>query len=45
MQFPLRAQFLDAAHCGDPFVGQVGGFDYQNLNDGFTYGLQMEAWW
>jgi maltoporin len=40
----LRA-FIIFAHWDDDFVGQVGGTDYQNEDHGFTYGVQMEAWW
>ena len=33
------------AYWTDDFVGQVGGNDYLNENDGLTYGMQMEVWW
>jgi maltoporin len=40
----LRA-FITYAQWSDAFVGQVGGQDCEGLNNGFTYGLQMETWW
>jgi maltoporin len=42
---PVLRTFITYAHWGDDFVGQVGGNDYANRNDGLTYGVQMEAWW
>jgi maltoporin len=42
---PVLRLFITYARWSNAFVGQVGGLDYQNLNDGFTYGLQMETWW
>jgi maltoporin len=29
----------------DSFKGQVGGPDYVNETSGWTWGIQMEAWW
>ena len=45
MSRPVIRGFVTYAHWSDDFVGQVGGNDYQNLNEGLTYGVQMEAWW
>jgi len=45
MSRPVIRAFFTYATWGDDFVGQVGGLDYANENDGFTYGVQMEAWW
>lgn len=42
---PVIRAFVTYANWGDDFRGQVGGNDYVNDNDGFTYGVQMEAWW
>lgn len=42
---PVLRAFVTYAHWSNAFVGQVGGQDYQTLNEGLTYGLQMEAWW
>ena len=42
---PVLRAFITYAHWSNAFVGQVGGQDYQTLNEGFTYGLQMETWW
>jgi maltoporin len=45
MSRPVIRGFVTYAHWGNEFVGHVGGNDYQNLNEGLTYGVQMEAWW
>jgi maltoporin len=45
MSRPVLRGFVTYAHWGDDFVGQVGGNDFANRNDGFTYGVQMEVWW
>ncbi|MRR30121.1 hypothetical protein EG834_07330, partial [bacterium] len=37
--------FFTFARWDDDFVGQVGGNDYVQDNDGLTYGVQMEVWW
>jgi maltoporin len=42
---PVLRVFITYAHWSNAFLGQVGGQDYQNQNNGFTYGLQMETWW
>jgi maltoporin len=45
MSRPVLRAFVTYAHWGDDFVGLVGGNDYSDRNDGFTYGVQMEVWW
>jgi maltoporin len=45
MSRPAIRAFFTYATWGDDFVGQVGGLDYQNESEGFTYGVQVEAWW
>jgi maltoporin len=45
MSRPVIRGFVTWAHWGDELVGQVGGNDYYNKNEGLTYGVQMEAWW
>jgi maltoporin len=45
MSRPVLRGFVTYAHWGDDFVGQVGGNDFADRNDGFTYGVQMEVWW
>ena len=42
---PVLRVFVTYAQWSNAFVGEVGGQDYQNLNSGLTYGMQMEAWW
>jgi len=38
---PLKERFEQVLQ---DFV-DIGGQDYQTLNNGFTWGMQMEAWW
>jgi len=45
MSRPVIRAYFTYATWGDDFVGQVGGLDYLGKDEGFTYGLQMEAWW
>lgn len=45
MSRPVIRAFVTYAHWGSAFVGQVGGNDYLNAEDGLTYGVQMEVWW
>lgn len=45
MSRPVIRAFVTYGHWGDDFVGQVGGFDYSDRNQGVTFGVQMEAWW
>jgi len=42
---PVLRIFVTYARWSNAFVGQVGGQDYQTLNNGLTWGMQMEAWW
>ena len=42
---PVLRAYITYAQWSDVFVGRVGGQDYQNLSNGFSYGLQMETWW
>lgn len=42
---PVLRLFVTYSQWSNAFVGEVGGQDYQNLNSGLTYGMQMEAWW
>jgi maltoporin len=42
---PVLRVFVTYAHWSNAFVGQVGGQDYQDMNNGLTWGMQMEAWW
>ncbi|HVR19516.1 MAG TPA: carbohydrate porin, partial [Polyangiaceae bacterium] len=42
---PVIRLFGTAAFWGDDFEGQVGGADYATETQGFSAGMQMEAWW
>jgi maltoporin len=42
---PVIRVFATHAGWGDDFLGQVGGIDYERSQRGWTYGMQMEAWW
>jgi maltoporin len=42
---PVLRAFITYAQWSNDFVGQVGGQDYLTDHNGFTYGIQMEAWW
>jgi maltoporin len=42
---PVLRVYITYAQWSDAFVGQVGGQDYLNQHNGFSYGLQMETWW
>jgi maltoporin len=42
---PVIRAFLTYATWTDSFKGQVGGNDYANDTDGWTWGIQMESWW
>ena len=42
---PVIRFFATYAHWSQDFVGQVGGQDYINKNNGWTFGAQMESWW
>jgi maltoporin len=45
MTRPTLRGFATYAHWGNGFVGKIGGPDYINANEGWTWGVQMEAWW
>lgn len=45
MSRPAIRAFFTYARRGDGFVGQIGGVDYANRNQGFRAGIQMETWW
>ena len=42
---PVIRFFATYAHWSQEFVGRVGGQDYLNSNEGWTFGAQMESWW
>jgi maltoporin len=42
---PVLRAFVTYAQWSNAFVGQVGGADYIDRHNGFTWGLQMETWW
>jgi maltoporin len=42
---PVLRVFITYAQWSNGFVGQVGGQDYLTDHNGFTFGVQMEAWW
>ena len=41
----IRGFVTYAKWGGDGFKGQVGGPDYTNSTQGWTWGAQMESWW
>ncbi len=45
MSRPVIRAYFTYATWADDFVGSVGGLDYANESEGFTYGVQMETWW
>jgi maltoporin len=45
MSRPAIRAFATWAHWGNGFVGKVGGPDYANTNQGWTWGVQTESWW
>jgi len=45
MSRPAIRGFVTYAKWGDGFKGQVGGPDYVNSTQGWTWGVQMESWW
>ena len=45
MSRPAIRGFVTYAKWGDGFKGQVGGPDYVNSTQGWTWGVQMETWW
>jgi maltoporin len=42
---PVLRAFVTYAQWSDGFKGRVGGSAYENATDGWSYGLQAEAWW
>jgi maltoporin len=42
---PVLRAFLTYATWSDGLQGKVGGPDYADRNDGWTWGVQMESWW
>jgi len=42
---PAIRAYLTYARWSDAYIGQIGGLDYANRNDGFVMGVQMETWW
>lgn len=42
---PVLRAFLTYAKWSDDFKGLVGGTAYENASEGWSYGLQAEAWW
>jgi maltoporin len=42
---PVLRAFATYATWGDAFEDRVGGLDYLGQTEGFTAGMQMEAWW
>ena len=45
MSRPVFRAFVTYAKWSPDFVGRVGGLDYLNDDEGWTGGVQMEAWW
>ncbi len=42
---PVIRVYATHAGWGNRFKGGVGGNDYANRTDGWTFGVQMETWW
>jgi maltoporin len=42
---PVLRAFLTYAKWSDDFKGRVGGTAYESATEGWSYGLQAEAWW
>ena len=42
---PVIRPFITYAEWSDEFKGRVGGTAFENATDGFSYGIQAEAWW
>ena len=42
---PTIRLFATWASWGDDFKGQIGGNDYANETQAFSFGVQTEAWW
>lgn len=42
---PVLRAFITYAQWSDDFKGRVGGTAYESGTEGWSYGLQAEAWW
>jgi maltoporin len=42
---PVLRAFITYAKWSEDFKGRVGGEAYENATEGWSYGLQAEAWW
>ena len=42
---PTLRLFVTYAQWSNDFKGFVGGSAFEHASDGFTYGIQAEAWW
>lgn len=42
---PAIRAFVTWARWSDAYVGQIGGLDFANRNQGVVAGVQMETWW
>ena len=42
---PVLRAFITYAQWSDDFRGLIGGVPFENSTDGFSYGVQAEAWW
>jgi maltoporin len=42
---PVLRAFLTYAKWSEDFKGRVGGDAYESATEGWSYGLQAEAWW
>lgn len=42
---PVLRAFVTYAQWSDDFKGRIGGTAYENATEGWSYGLQAEAWW
>lgn len=42
---PVARPFVTYAKWSDGLRGRVGGTPYENTTDGWSFGLQVEAWW
>jgi maltoporin len=42
---PSIRAFVTYAGWSEEFRGRVGGPDYADATEAWTYGIQMEVWW
>ena len=42
---PVLRAFVTYAGWSDGFKGLIGGTPFEHATEGFTYGVQAEAWW